>query len=430
MRPVDTEAAFPRSYATIPPSLILESHLVPAIYLAHLSLANFRNYERLELDLQPGITLVHGGNGQGKSNLLEAVYLLAIAKSPRASADREMVRQQSAAEGYARVSATVMRGSELLRAEVDFVASGGGGQAPVDGHSPGSSVEKLVKINGVTRRAIDLVGQVNAVLFTAHDLELVYGPPTVRRRYLDILISQVDQGYLRALQKYQRVLYQRNHLLKLVRDRRAAVSELDFWDDELATGAAIVMSSRMSTVDTLSSLGADFHRELTDQGEELELRYVMSVPVATGGSTEELERAVRESVLSAREKEISRGVTVVGPHRDDMEVLIDGVDIAAYASRGQARTAVLAMKLAEARHLANIRTQEPILLLDDVLSELDSARRSRVLTRATQYEQCLVTTTDLESIDESFRRRSHVMRVRDDVVKNVGADTGSDSASG
>lgn len=341
-----------------------------------------------------------------------------------------MVRQQSAAEGYARVSATVMRGSELLRAEVDFVASGGGGQAPVDGHSPGSSVEKLVKINGVTRRAIDLVGQVNAVLFTAHDLELVYGPPTVRRRYLDILISQVDQGYLRALQKYQRVLYQRNHLLKLVRDRRAAVSELDFWDDELATGAAIVMSSRMSTVDTLSSLGADFHRELTDQGEELELRYVMSVPVATGGSTEELERAVRESVLSAREKEISRGVTVVGPHRDDMEVLIDGVDTAAYASRGQARTAVLAMKLAEARHLANIRTQEPILLLDDVLSELDSARRSRVLTRATQYEQCLVTTTDLESIDESFRRRSHVMRVRDDVVENVGADTGSDSASG
>ena len=357
------------------------------------------------------MVLVQGENGQGKSNLLEAIYILAIAKSPRTSADRELVRRQSAREEpYSQVSAVVCRDGEDVRVQIDFMSvptpsEEGGGPENHQAQRPepeGISVQKYIRVNGVPRRASELVGHVNAVMFSAHDLELVYGPPTVRRRYLDIVISQSDTQYLRALQRYHRITYQRNHLLRMVRARRSGIDELGFWDDRLINEGKQITARRLSSVRRLSDLAAPIHQELTGKGESLELLYRPSVPVGADGSEDGLAQSLRRAIEAQREREIAQGVTVTGPHRDDLQLLVDGMDAGAYASRGQSRTAVLAMKLAEARYLTDQRQVEPILLLDDVLSELDAPRRAHVLERVSQYRQCFITTTDPDSVEQRF----------------------------
>ncbi len=350
--------------------------------------------------------------------------MLAIAKSPRASTDREVVRfQPSGGDTYSRVAADVQRGEESARLQIDFRSvptSPEGDDEEKAGHE-GLSVQKYIRVNGVPRRASALVGQMNAVMFSADDMELVYGPPTVRRRYLDILISQLDHAYLRALQRYQRVLTQRNSLLRLIKDGRSRPDELGFWDDQLVGEGAHVMLQRRLTIRRLTELAEQVHGELTGNGEALSLVYSPNVAIGedesfdkltTSGSDrlttsgkEGIASAFREAIASRRPREAAQGVTVSGPHRDDVRVLIDGMDAATYASRGQSRTAVLAMKLAEAEYLKTQRRQEPILLLDDVLSELDAARRAHVLERVSRYQQCFITTADVGVIEERFLSR-------------------------
>ena len=362
------------------------------------------------------------------------MYILAIAKSPRASSDRELVRWQSAVEqSYTQVSAVVARDGEALRVQIDLrstpAAPGGDEEAaldsPVSGGSAGLSVQKYFRVNGVPRRASDLVGQVNAVMFSAEDLEIVKGSPTVRRRYLDILVSQSDPRYLRALQRYQRVVYQRNHLLRMVREGSSQVGELRFWDDELVNEGKYIMSQRLRTVARLSELAGPIHLELTGDGETLELAYRPSVPMGEDDSEDAMALVLREAIEGRRQRELAQGVTVSGPHRDDLQILIDGMDAAAYASRGQSRTAVLAMKLAEARYLADQRREEPILLLDDVLSELDSDRRAHVLDRASCYQQCFITTTDPEAIKERFLSRMSRFALHEGKARAMGGGGGA-----
>ena len=379
------------------------------------------------------MVLIEGENGQGKSNLLEAIYILAIAKSPRSSADRELIRWQSAQEeSYSRVSAIIRRDADDLRVQIDFKSvpapaeegeePGADAPAQPKGHD-GVSVQKYIRVNGAPRRASELVGQVNAVMFSANDLELINGPPSVRRRYLDILISQLDHHYLRALQRYQHVVYQRNHLLKMVRQGSSRPEELDFWDDELVKEGKYIMAERLRTVETLSALAGPVNEELTGHGEKLELIYRPSVPVGADGSAEALALEFRQVMETRREREIGQGFTISGPHRDDLQVLIDGMDAGVYASRGQSRTAALAMKLAEARYLKEQRRQEPILLLDDVLSELDAARRSHTLDWIDRYQQCFITTADVEPIEPRFLHRMSRFVVRQARVGAVGTPT-------
>ena len=304
------------------------------------------------------MVLVEGENGQGKSNLLEAIYLLAIAKSARATADREMVRWQAGdEETYSRVAATIQQDGEPLRVQIDFrgipsanVESGEAEHSQTQRNGLESrQVQKYIRINGVPRRASDLVGRVNAVMFTANDLELVYGTPSVRRRYLDILISQVDRSYLKALQRYQRVVYQRNHLLKRVRERSSHTDELEFWDGELVTEGKYIIAHRLHAIQKLSELACSIHEELTGNGEMLALEYRPGVDIGSDETEEAIAEDFRREIAARRQKEIAQGVTIIGPHRDDFQLLIDGMDAGMYASRGQSRTAVLAMKLAEVR---------------------------------------------------------------------------------
>ena len=378
------------------------AHGGPPLHLAHLSLINFRSFRQLDLDLPKGVAVLHGDNAQGKTNLLEAVYLLSIAKSFRAQNERELVNREAAQEqGQALASGLFMRKDGRLKVSVGFQWA-----APEQSGEP--LVRKQVRVNGVARTAADLVGLANAVLFSAQDVELVFGAPSQRRRFLDILISQVDPLYLRSLQRYQRVLFQRNQLLKTLRDGRASPEEMAFWDAELVKEGASIVLRRLEALDALTPLAQETHQQLTTGAEALRMEYACSVRTS---QRDGVAVALAEALQAGKGREMAAGATLVGPHRDDLRLLIGGVEAGAYASRGQARTAGLALRLAEAAYLAACKGEAPVLLLDDVLSELDASRRRHVLERAAAHDQALITTTDLSPIGTPFLDHAAKLRV-------------------
>ena len=355
---------------------------------------------------------------KARPSILEAIYLLAVARSFRADNEREVVNWDAVVDsGQAMVAGVVERkaGRERVTVGYQCVQSGAG-----TGHGQGSfSVRKQATVGRVRRTAAELIGVVNAVLFDAGDMDLVYGSPGGRRRYLDVLLSQADGEYLRSLQRYQRVVQQRNQLLRLVQDRRAGDDELVFWDEELVTAGASILAYRLQALERLNELASSIHGELAG-GQGLDLVYrptlgLDGVLQKGNGVREGLRAAVEEvfgeALRSSRGREMATGTTAVGPHRDDLRLLAESVDMGTYASRGQARTVALAMRLAEAAYLSSLRGDGPIVLLDDVLSELDGRRREQVLRRASSYEQVIITTTDLEPLGEEFVRRATCLRV-------------------
>ncbi|MCE2463119.1 MAG: DNA replication/repair protein RecF [Dehalococcoidia bacterium] len=372
------------------------------VYLSHLSLTNFRNFPQLELDLPPGVVTLFGRNAQGKTSLLEAIYLLAIARSFRAENEYEAVNWHTSAEGgFALVAGTIEKESERLRVHVGYqcVPAREAESAQAHGARRPFGVRKQIRVSRVKRSAAELVGLVNAVLFSADDLEIVQGSPSIRRRYLDILISQADSSYLKTLQRYQRVLQNRNRLLKSLQERRAGEDELVFWDEELIKEGTAIVNWRHKAMAILSSLCRESHSELTGSEENLTVDYRPSVPLYDqADSVDGIKQGFIVALKTSRSREVNMGLTAVGPHRDDFKLLVNDVDMGVYGSRGQARTIALAMRLAEVAYLASIRDQGPIVLLDDVLSEMDSFRRNRVLDKTLQYQQVIITTTDLEMV--------------------------------
>ena len=368
--------------------------------------------------------LLEGANGQGKSNLLEAAYLLAIAKSNRASMDREMVRSEAriGPQPHAQILAHLTLADGDVRLQVDFSPSGNSGNPHSEAETATSEAavfHKSFRVNGVGRRASRVVGVLNAVMFGAEDLELVYGTPSIRRRYLDILISQLDDRYLRSLQRYHKILAQRNHLLKRIRHRSASPDELQFWDVELIAEASFIIEQRAKTLANLNDIVAPLHSELAGADDMLELVYRPSIDIPQEVTVDVAAEILTEGLADERSREIAQGFTILGPHRDDVEPQIAGMQASAYASRGQVRTVVLAMKLAEAEHLKRRRGQEPVLLLDDVLSELDSGRRNLVLDKAATYQQCFITTAEPDIIRPERLSQMHRFDVKLGSVKAI-----------
>ncbi len=368
--------------------------------------------------------LLEGANGQGKSNLLEAAYLLAIAKSNRASMDREMVRSEAriGPQPHAQILAHLTLADGDVRLQVDFSPSGNSGNPHSEAETAASEAgvfHKSFRVNGVGRRASSVVGILNAVMFGAEDLELVYGTPSIRRRYLDILISQLDDRYLRSLQRYHKILAQRNHLLKRIRHRSASPDELQFWDVELIAEASFIIEQRANTLASLNDIVAPLHSELAGADDMLELVYRPSIDIPQEVTVDVAAEILTEGLADERSREIAQGFTILGPHRDDVEPQIAGMQASAYASRGQVRTVVLAMKLAEAEHLKRRRGQEPVLLLDDVLSELDSGRRNLVLDKAATYQQCFITTAEPDIIRPERLSQMHRFDVKLGSVKAI-----------
>ena len=375
------------------------------MYVSHLNLTNFRNYRCLEFDIPEGLLIFSGDNAQGKSNLLEAVYLLSIAKAYRASNDREAIGRAALEEqGHAQVLGIVQRKQDRIRIMVDMRLEGSAGE---NGHP---YLRKDIRVDGIRVPASDLVGAVNVVLFDAEDIQLVLGSPATRRRYLDILICQLDRAYLRALQKYQKVVYQRNHLLRLIRERRGQLEELAFWDESLVKEGVYITLRRHQVVQELRQLVSELHSELTEAQEELTMDYVPSLPLE-GVDKEDIQRSFEGIIEEGRERELALGTSQWGPHRDDLRLTVGGMEATNYASRGQARTLAVTLKLAEGALLERERGESPILLLDDVLSELDASRRWRLLEYVSRSQQAIVSTTDLDRIEKHFLSSASNFRV-------------------
>ena len=390
--------------------------------LSHLRLSNFRNLVELDLEIPPGVSVYFGRNAQGKTALVEAVYLLAIARSFRAGNERELVNFDAARQGgQALVDGLVEDGGPEERPRPDPLPGAekrSGRQRIIIGYraspsaaasGPGYRVHKEIRVNRMRRTALSLVGLVHAVLFSVLDIGLVQGPPSARRRFLDILISQADPLYLQGLQRYQRVLQQRNRLLRLRREGRARPDELEFWDGELVREGAWLTWRRHEVMSILTPACIRHHQDLNGEGEKLELRYRPSVPLP--GDASGMTASYRESLRAAAPRERATAATAAGPHRDDFDLIVNGVDMGAFSSRGQARTLALALRLAEAETLSAVRGAKPLLLLDDALSEMDASRRRRVLEKAAQYPQVLITTTDVEQVSGYFGASAAYFRV-------------------
>ena len=381
--------------------------------LSRLRLSNFRNLADVDLEVPAGVSVYFGRNAQGKTALVEAVYLLAIARSFRAENERELVNFDAArAGGQALVDGLVEDDSPACqdsnpsrqRVIVGYRAS------PFESASgPGYRVHKEIRVNRMRRTAGSLVGLVQAVLFSVQDIGLVQGPPSARRRFLDILISQADPLYLQGLQRYQRVLQQRNRLLRLRREGRAAPDEMEFWDDELVREGSWLTWRRHEVINILTPACIRHHEDLGGSGEILELRYLPSVSLSA--SADGMPENYQESLRSVAPRERATAATAAGPHRDDFEIILNGVEMRAFASRGQARTLALSLRLAEAETLSAVRGSKPLLLLDDALSEMDADRRWRVLEKASLYPQVMITTTDMGQVSGVFGASASYFRV-------------------
>ncbi len=385
------------------------------VHLRSLTLTNFRNYRAQTIEAGPGPVLLLGENAQGKTNLLEAIFLLATGKADRADGDADYIGwyARDEAQPFAQVSGTAVRGDDEVTVELTVVGKEG---------ARGLTASKRFKVNGVARRGTDAAGQITAVLFTTDDMDLVRGAPGGRRRYLDAMLGQADRQYGRAVSKYGKVVTQRNALLKRIQEGDGERDELDFWDDEMAREATTIAQARALALAELSSYAGEGHARLSGEREQFELAYAprfaedwTAERIATAPA-EEAEAALAEKLRANRSRDIAAGNTLSGPHRDDLSMMLGGEPAASFASRGQQRTAALAMRLAETRLLQSRSGERPILLLDDVLSELDASRRETVLS-AIEADQVWITSPDPDRFDASFRASATMYAITDGVAK-------------
>jgi DNA replication and repair protein RecF len=351
----------------------------------HISLTGFRSYAQLELVLGDGPQVVVGANAAGKTNLVEALVLLSRGRSHRGAAEPELVTWGA---DFARLVAEVEQGAR--KDELEVVVHGRGSPA---------GVRKRVRVNGVNRRASGLASVLRTVLFAPEDMLLVVGSPSLRRAFLDDLMAQRRPTAGSVLSTYARALTQRNSLLRRLREEAADRAELHYWDDVLVEQGGSILQWRLEALADLAGPLAAAHREIAPEESELRLRYVSNVVPHPGeGRMDALRRRLRETA----EKELWNGATLVGPHRDDIAFESGGRDLSTFASRGQQRSAILALKLAELDLLAELDERPPLLLLDDVFSELDPDRRAHLVRRIGSLPQAIVTTTTARDLDPAL----------------------------
>jgi DNA replication and repair protein RecF len=386
------------------------------MYLSHLSLNEFRNYRQLDLSLGRGLYLFYGENAQGKTNLLEAVGMLATGNSFHASADREVV-DWYAPEHIAHLSASVRRLEDDVQIEiVIFDPTPPHVEPPAPALSrtlelPASAQRKRIKINSIPRKVIDLIGQMKVVQFAPTDLHLVDGPPEERRRFLDRALCQLQPRYCQALVQYRKIVSQRSALLKRIRDNQEDPGALDFLDNRLVELAAKIVFERQRLLSALNEQTSTLQEALSGGRERLQIGYRPSFRLDPAWNIMEAQERLHTQLHEVHKKELAQGVCLLGPHRDDLEFLVNGMNMLTYGSRGQQRTAALAAKLAELTYMRSSTGEEPVLLLDDVFSELDSQRRAHLLSEVLAHEQVLLTATDLASFPAEILDQAHIFRV-------------------
>jgi DNA replication and repair protein RecF len=402
------------------------------MHLTHLSLTNFRNYRRLELPLEPGPVLIHGRNAQGKTNLLEAVFYLATTRSPHAETDQQLLNWETVdleePIAVGRLTADVQGRTEVSRVEMRLIR-----ERRTEYGSFSFRREALVNRRKV--RLMDLLGHIRATLFLPEDIQLVTGPPSGRRRYADITLCQTDRHYCQTLSSFNKILEQRNALLRQIAETGSGRDLLPVFTEKLAGLGAEILSRRASFFHALSREASRIHYEqLTDGQETIRLQYLPSLESPRPGRNRDDSEAIadletiaewlesreavnivadryRASLEEGMEQDIARTSTRLGPHRDDWFFQVNGRPLGSYGSRGQQRSAILALKLAEIRWIEAQTGEMPVLLLDEVVAELDARRRELLLDVMDQAEQALLTATDPAMFTARFLARARALEV-------------------
>ncbi|SEM83457.1 DNA replication/repair protein RecF [Lihuaxuella thermophila] len=367
-----------------------------------LELKQYRNIAQLELACPEELHLFVGPNAQGKTNILESFYVLALGKSHRTRSHKELIRF---GEHRATLKAKVKKDEQLLRLEVQLSEKG-----------------KKVSRNGVEQPKLSrYIGSLPAVLFAPEDLAIVKGSPQIRRRFLDMEIGQVSPAYVHNLTQLGKLLSQRNSLLKQLAQKRVYQSELlEVLDDQLIQLSVHIWKKRYRFLDSLSEWAKKIHWAITQDKEELAVEYLPSVAISPRMEDGDLAESLRGELKRLREKELMRGTTLIGPHRDDLRLLANGLDLHTFGSQGQQRTAALSLKLAEIELIYQETGHYPILLLDDVLSELDDSRKTHLLEAIRGRVQTFVTTTGLDGIDAETLTRARIYQVRQGTIQEQG----------
>ncbi|UQS82127.1 DNA replication/repair protein RecF [Bombilactobacillus folatiphilus] len=347
--------------------------------LQEIELRNFRNYEHLNLKFDPALNVFLGENAQGKTNLLEAIYVLALVRSHRTNSNQELIRWGS---DFAKLQTVVQKNTG--RMTLDLVLSTAGKKAALN------HLEK--------KRLSQYVGQLNVVLFAPEDLKLVKGAPSVRRRFLDMELGQINANYLTNNSKYRQVLKQRNNYLKQLRSKKVHdLVYLDVISDQLAGFGAELIAARFAFLRQLQTYLTNIHNQLTQKQEQLQLEY-QAAGIDPTQNVEKLYQELLNQLKKVQARDLALGSTSIGPHHDDFRFMVNGNDLQKFGSQGQQRSAVLSLKLAEIELFHEQVGDYPILLLDDVLSELDQNRQTQLLKAIQNRIQTFITTTSLDGV--------------------------------
>jgi DNA replication and repair protein RecF len=396
--------------------------------LKHLSLTNFRNFARLDVPIPPGVVLLVGGNAQGKTSVLEAIYFLASFASFQTHTDRQLVNFVEARNplAVARLVADYERSQRKHRLEVRLILEPTG--------INGQRLRKEILLDGARRQPSEVTGHFNAVIFIPQMSQIIEGGPEERRRYLNLALSQAVPAYAGVLNDYGQALSQRNALLKALSENGGDARQLEVWDQTIASIGARIIQWRIGAVQQIERLAARVHHALTHGSEVLRLSYQPAYdPLPTPDrqlgmklttevdrsalSEEEIREGFCARLAQLRSEEIARGMTVVGPHRDELRFMANGVDLGDYGSRGQVRTTLLALKLAEVNWMKERTGEWPVVLLDEVMAELDLQRRADLLHYVEESEQVLMTATDEKMFAREFLSRAEVWSVHQGSVR-------------
>jgi DNA replication and repair protein RecF len=370
------------------------------MFIEQLALTNYRNYTSLDLSFSPQINVLIGENAQGKTNVMEAIYVLSMAKSHRTSNDRDLIRWD---EEYGKIEGSVQR--KYGRLPLELVISKKG---------------KRARVNHLEQNRLSLyIGQLNVVMFAPEDLNLVKGSPSVRRRFLDMEIGQISPVYLHDLLTFQKILRQRNAIL---RDNRGKSNfndvMFDVYTEQYIQVAVQIIRKRFYFMELLQKWAEPIHKGISRGMESLKVTYGTLKGIESGQTQEEMESVLEQRLLEMRQRELDRGITLIGPHRDDLHFFVNGYDIQTFGSQGQQRTTALSLKLAEIELVKQEVGESPVLLLDDVLSELDDYRQSHLLNTIQGEVQTFVTTTNIAGIDHETIRQANIFEVNAGVVVN------------
>jgi DNA replication and repair protein RecF len=400
------------------------------MHIKHLSLTNFRNFARLDLDLPRRVILLVGDNAQGKTSILEAIYFLASFTSFQTNTDRQLVNFVEAKNSLAvaRLVAEYERGKKKHKLEARLILEPTG--------INGQRLRKEILLDGVKKQMNDIIGHFNAVIFVPQMSSIIEDGPEERRRYLNLALAQTVPAYAGVLSDYNQALSQRNALLKMLsengalRQAQGNGDQLEVWDETLTRLGAQIIQWRIEAVQQIERLATRVHQELTHGKEVLRLNYQpaydplppisMKLTTDTDRSAlkaDEIQNGFLSRLKELRSEEIARGVTTIGPHRDELRFLANGVDLSDYGSRGQIRTTLLALKLAEVNWMKERTGEWPVILLDEVMAELDLQRRADLLNYVSDAEQVLFTATDMKMFSPEFVENAEVWKVQEGSVQ-------------